>query len=148
MRRPGVNLMFFAAFLTTVSRGVFEQYASKTLGYLVQTLLWVLFLALLQRSRRRVEQRSAAPVLYGFVVLAVLSTGLTQVIYNYPSAWIYTAVMMVFAVSLYLCGEFVFEAAADIRFDLWLTIIGVILVVVATAQQFEISAFTLPGSDA
>jgi hypothetical protein len=148
MRRPGLNLMFFAAFLATVSRGVFEQYASKTLGYLVQTLLWILFLALLQRSRERVEQRSAALVLYGFVILAVLSTALTQAIYNYSSAWIYTAVMMVFAVSLYLCGEFRFEAAEDIRFELWLAIVGVILVVVATAQQLEVSSFVFPGSDA
>ncbi len=90
------------------------------------------------------EQRSAALVLYGFVILAVLSTALTQAIYNYSSAWIYTAVMMVFAVSLYLCGEFRFEAAEDIRFELWLAIVGVILVVVATAQQLEVSSFCLP----
>ncbi|GAB3248700.1 O-antigen ligase family protein [Nocardioides dilutus] len=144
-----LNVVFAVSLAASVSRGVFELHTSKQTGYVIQTTCWLLLLTILALggASRRPQFGRLIVVAYSFCVVAFVSTALTDVLNRFPSAWLYSAVMGVFALSLFVVASVTLDRARDIWIEFWLSLTAIALLAVAALQQFASDPFALPGND-
>lgn len=143
------SLIFGLCVLTACGRGVLEVTVGKELGYGIQAVALVLLTASLYLSGFHPTTDSArnSAFLYGFALAVVLSSSYVSVVKEFAAAWIYAAVMLLFAIPMWFFSSNYIDAARRIPVSLWLGAAGTASVIAATAQQTGLPLDTLPGSD-
>lgn len=144
-----LNLAFAGATLAAVSRGLFEAAGGKTTGYAAQLGAFVMLTALLLATGRpeiRAPFARNLAWLYAFVLIALISAAVTSVKLGTTYFWLYLGVMVFYAMALFVYSSVEFRVAVSIRFGPILATTSVLLVAVASLQQFR-GFSALPGSD-
>ncbi|WP_454860206.1 O-antigen ligase family protein [Promicromonospora soli] len=121
----------------------------KGAGYAIQAMalaLVVVALWILGPTPTRASARNGA-FLYCFTLTSILSGSYVSMFKEFAAAWIYVAVMLLFAVPMWFFSSNYFEAARKINVPFWLGAAGVASVAAATAQQAQLLLDVLPGSD-
>jgi hypothetical protein len=142
-------MAFLFALMATVSRGFLEFLLSKNFGYAVQlsvVLAFIVALLIFGQPRARPGTKWLVGAAYVFLVTALISTWISAMVEGISYAGTYVLVTFFFAATLVLFSCVRFQAAKRINFGATLSTVGLLLFVVASAQQFAGFAL-LPGSD-
>jgi hypothetical protein len=148
----GATLSDFAfgiCVFATCSRGVLEITIGKSVGYAVQAMALAFVVVALWISRPTPTRNSTrnGVLLYCFALMAILSGSHVSMFKEFTAAWIYVAVMLLFAVPMWFFSSNYLAAVRKINVPFWLGAAGVASVVAATAQQAQLLLDVLPGSD-
>lgn len=108
---------------------------------LVVTVLWASGSTSTRASARN------GTLVYCFALVAIISGSYVSMLKEFTAAWIYVAVMLLFAVPMWFLSSHYLEAARKINVPFWLGAAGLASVVAATAQQAKVLLDVLPGSD-
>lgn len=143
------TVAFFLTLMALVSRGVFEVVVGKNAGYALQLVAVVFFTVLLLafgKPRIRSGRGWSAFVAYGFVLVALLSVCASLLLERIDYFWFYLFVTLFYVAMLALYTTIDFGVSRQIAVGPVVAVVGVLLVVVALAQQFAHLSI-LPGSD-
>ncbi len=152
-RRSGsvwLNASFALCVLTATSRGFFEFVGGKQLGYATQLGFALLFVVTLFLSRHRETVphfKQNAILIYALFMVSFASAVYVTMTKSYFASVTYVLVMGIYYSFYFVFSSFRFNAVGKIRCTLWLGIVGLILVVVATLQQRNQLLDVFPGSD-
>lgn len=142
-----LNILAFFAFFSAVSRGLLELYFTDIVAYSIQMsigLLFVLIIFLYSANRPKKNLNIKILFFVSFLLVSSVSAALISFSKGFYISWLYVVIMVFYVFLFFISFSFDFKVVEKINFNIIISIITFILILVAILQQYQIET-SLPG---